>query len=130
MSAFTTVAPTFEAFLSRTKDDPALAPDWNGAVENARFIPRNFLLEERLDRTRVSSYAGELPASGPGSFIDWQAAHNEYLKKHVFRRPPATHDYRTVPKDNPNVCPETFRADSALLTFRGTDLDTYLIRLV
>ena len=98
--------------------------------QNARFIPRNFLIEERLDPSRAVSYAADLPAAGPVDFADWNRAHNEYLKHYVFVTAPAVHDYRVVALDNPVVCPETFRAASALLAFQGTDLDTFLVRLV
>lgn len=130
MSAFETMAPAFEAFLERAKTDRALAPGIGGVLHNTRFIADNFLIEERLDPSRVTSYANGLPTTGPSDFAKWNQVHNEYLKYHVFRRPPALHDYRVVARDNPVVCPETFRAPLALRTFQGTDLDTAFIRLV
>jgi len=129
MSAFTTV-PEFETFLIRVKDDHGLAPGCGGAPQNARFIPRNFLNEERLDPTRIASYVATLPAPGPRDFAEWDEAHKRYLKRHVFPAPPATHDYRTVPRNNPNVCPETFRMPGARPAFQTTDFDTILVRLV
>src|SRR5947209_6688524 len=128
MSAWTTV-PRFADFLAKAKDDHALNSRGSGAPQNAHFIPRNFLLEERLDASRVASYAAELSA-GPASFAEWDEAHKRYLERHVFVRPPAIHDYRRIERANPRVCPETFRAALALLAFQGTDFDTYLIRLV
>lgn len=130
MSVFETTSPLFEAFLARAKDDLALAPGSGGAFSNTRFIPRNFLNEERLDPSRLTSYATGFPTTGITDFAEWVWVHNLYLKRHVFVVPPATHDYRTVAPDNPNVCPETFRAPLALSTFQGTDFDTVLIRLV
>lgn len=130
MSAFATAAPAFEKFLASVKDDPALAPGSGGSLENTRFIPRNFLNEERLDPSRVATYAAELPSGGPGTFGEWITAHNNYLGRHVFLKPPALHDYRSVARNNPAVCPETFSAPLALVSFQGTDLDTNFIRLV
>jgi hypothetical protein len=130
MSAFTTIAPQFEAFLARAKDDLALAPGRGGAPTNTRFIPRNFLLEECLDPSRIVSYAAALSPDGPTDFAAWDAAHKVYLGDHVFVTPPALHDYRVVAQDSPGVCPETFRSSVALSAFQETDLDTALIRLV
>lgn len=130
MSAFSTAAPEFDKFLASVKDDPALAPGSGGSLENTRFIPRNFLLEERLDPSRALTYAAVLPLGGLGNFAEWTTAHNNYLDKHVFIKPPALHDYHSVARNNPAVCPETFRAPLALVTFQGTDFDTNLIRLV
>src|SRR3990172_3637572 len=106
MSAFGTMIPQFGAFLWRAKDDRALAPGRSGTPQNARFIPRNFLIEERLDPSRAASYAADLPAAGPVDFAEWNRAHNAYLKQRVFVTPPAAHDHRLVALDNPAVCPE------------------------
>src|ERR1700741_5202510 len=108
MSAFSTAAPEFEKFLASVKADPALAPGSGGSPENTRFIPRNFLIEERLDPLRIATYAVELPLGGRGTFVEWITAHNGYLEKHVFLKPPALHDYHSVARNNPAVCPETF----------------------
>lgn len=129
MSAFTT-APEFETFLIKASDDHALVSGRSGAPQNARFIPRNFLNEERLDPSRIASYGAALPPKGPRDFYEWESAHNEYLKAHVFPAPPAVHDYRVVPRHNPSVCPETFRMPSTMPTFQETDFDSYLVRLV
>jgi hypothetical protein len=56
MGVLATSAPEFESFLTRIKDDRGLGPVAGAAPQNARFIPRNFLLEERLEPDRVSSY--------------------------------------------------------------------------
>lgn len=130
MSVFETTAPQFETFLKSVKDHPALALGRGGTAQNTRFIPRNFLLEEHLDPSRVASYATQLPPAGPRDFTEWDSAHKGYLLRHVFRAPPAVHDYRFVPRDNPAVCPETFRAPLVLVTLQRTDLDTAFIRLV
>ena len=128
MSAFSTVAPGFETFLATAKDAPALAPGRAGDPRNTRFIPRNFLIEERIDAGRAAHYAAAIRSGGPASFDEWNAAHNAYLDHHVFRKPPATHDYHAVDTDDPAVCPETFRSTLALTAFQGTDLDTDFIR--
>jgi hypothetical protein len=130
MSIFAATAPAFEAFLASVKDDHALAPGCGGAQQNARFIPRNFLNEERLDASRVASYAAQLPPAGPKDFAEWNHAHNKYLTNHIFIPSPGVHDYRSVARNNPVVCPETFRVPLALNTFQDTDFDTYLIRVV
>lgn len=130
MSAFRTIMPGFDAYLTAAKDDFALVSVGLGAPQNVRFIPRNFLIEEQLESSRVGSYADHLPVPGPANFVEWNKAHNEYLRRYVFIPSTPLHDYRVVPLDNPNVCPETFRAASALRAFQETDLDTYLIRLV
>ncbi|MCY2990160.1 MAG: hypothetical protein NTY19_20140 [Planctomycetota bacterium] len=129
MSAFSTTAPDFESFLASAKDNPALVPGSGSVPANSRFIPRNFLIEERLDPVRVASYAA-LPAAGLTTFVDWNKAHNDYVDRQVFVKPPAGHDHHAVATDNPSVCPETFRAPLALSTFSDTDFDTYLIRMV
>ena len=107
-----------------------MAPGRHGMPQNARFIPRNFLIEERLEPSRVANYSEYLQNPAPVNFAEWNKAHNEYLKRFVFVTPPAVHDYRVVPSDNSAVCPEPFRVALALLAFQGADLDTYLIRMV
>ncbi len=113
------------------KDDPSLVPP-NGRTDprNTRFVPRNFLIDERIDSGRADNYAAALPPGGPASFSQWNEAHNHYLDGRVFMKPPATHDYHSVSTDDPVVCPETFRAPLALKAFEGTDLDTEFIRVV
>jgi hypothetical protein len=121
VSLFSKLAPSFHALLTGLKDDAAL--------RNARFIARNFLLEERIDPLRLDSYVEELRKNEPTDLAEWNRQHCYYLRK-VFVTPPGTHDYRSVTKSNAATCPQTFRGEVALLTFRGTDLDTELIRLV
>src|SRR5205807_2051892 len=121
VSIFSTAAPQFHALLTGLKD--------NRALGNARFIARNFLLEERIDPLRLDSYVNDLRKNWPTNFGEWNRQHHGYLKK-VFVTPAATHDYHSVPKSDPDTCPETFRGELALLTFQATDLDTELIRLV
>jgi hypothetical protein len=131
MSAFSTASPRFEAFLATAKDALALGPS-NGRTDarNTRFVPRNFLIDERIDAGRAASYAAALPPAEPISFSRWNESHNAYLDGRVFKKPPATHDYHSVSMDDPAVCPETFRAPLALTAFEGTDLDTNFIRIV
>ena len=116
--------------MAAAKDDAALAPGRAGDPRNTRFIPRNFLSDERIDSSRAGQYALALPPGRPGSFDDWNAAHNFYLAGRVFLPPPASHDYHAVPADNPRACPETFRSRLALTAFEATDLDTDFIRMV
>jgi hypothetical protein len=130
MGVLATSAPEFESFLTRIKDDRGLGPVAGAAPQNARFIPRNFLLEERLEPDRVSSYGSFLPPGGPPGFHEWYTAHNQYLTERVFVRPAALHDYRLVDPSDPATCPETFRPGRALIPFSGTDLDVHLIRMV
>ena len=130
MSAFATVAPGFEALLATAKDNNALAPGRAGDPRNTRFVPRNFLIEERIDSARAAQYASALPPGRPASFGDWNAAHNAYLDGRIFVKPPASHDYHAVATDDPGVCPDTFRSPLALAAFEGTDLDTDFIRMV
>ena len=115
--------------MATAKDAPALAPGRAGDPRNTRFIPRNFLIEERIDAGRASNYAAAFLPGEPLSFDAWNEAHNRYLKR-VFVTPPADDDYYAVATDDPLVCPETFRAPLALTAFEGTDLDTYFIRVV
>lgn len=129
MSAFAHTAPDFEAFLDRIKNGPFSSGGSGGVLENIRFIPRNFLIEERIDASRVTTYCSMMPAA-LSDFSEWVAAHNLYLDRHVFVKPPATHDYRYVDQSDFDACPETFRVPLALTTFSGTDLDTALLRLV
>ena len=130
MSAFATVAPSFEAFLATAKDDAALAPGRAGDPRNTRFVPRNFLIEERTDSARAAQYTSALPPGGPALFDDWNAAHNAYLEGRIFVKPPASHDYHAVATDDPGVCPDTFRSPLALAAFQGTDFDIDFIRMV
>lgn len=130
MSEFENATPQFDAFLKRAKDDSTLDGRRNGAPPNTRFIPRSFLLEEHLDPSRVASYATFLPNDGAVSFDEWNTAHNEYLNRLIFCKPPGTHDYRYIEPDNPDICPETFRGRLALIPFQGTDLDTHFIRII
>ena len=130
MSAFSVPAPVFDAFLVSAKDSLALLPDWKGDPRNARFIPRNFLIEEHLDDARAASYAGKIPPAGPGAFTGWNESHNLNLKEKVFVTPTDVYGYASVSTEDPLVCPETFHNPVALVGFESTDLDTYLIRVV
>ena len=120
--------------MATAKDAPTLAPGRAGDPRNTSFIPRNFLIEERIDTIRAAHYAAAIPSGGPSLldewFDEWNAAHNAYLAGNVFCTPPASHDYQAVATDDPAVCPETFRSTLALTAFRGTDLDTHFIRVV
>ena len=127
---FSIAVPSLEAFLTTAKDAPALAPDKGGDPRNTRFIPRNFLLEERIDSGRATRYATAIPSGEPTSFDEWNAAHNAYLDGQVFIKPPGSHDHRAVATDDPAVCPDTFRSPLALTAFQGTDLDTDFIRVM
>ena len=120
----------FEVFLKNAKDDTLLGAGRGGTAKNTCFIPRNFLIEERLEASRADSYADYLPSTGPGNFAEWNTAHNAYVSRNVFLSPPATHDYRVVERDDHDVCPETFRAPLALSAFQETDFDTKLIRMI
>ncbi len=126
MSAFNPDAPLFEAFL-KGMSNPSSS---NGAQQNLHFIARNFLLEERLDPMRVASYEAQLGGAAPTDFAAWDVSHTRYLKEHVFLRPPGVHDFRIVDRNNPKLCPESFRAPRGLLSLRGTDLTTPLLRVV
>lgn len=128
MSAFS-AAPQFEAFLKNAANAPALAPTAGEDPANTRFIPRNFLIDERIDPARAANYAGSLPAAGPVSFADWTAAHSQYIDERVFIKLPAGHDHQSIATDDPSVCPETFRAPLALRAFGDTDLDVHFIRM-
>lgn len=114
----------------RIKDDSALAAGRNGAPQNARFIPRNFLIEEHLDGSRANTYAASFPNAGPMDFAEWNIAHNQYLEEHIFTKPTATHNYHLVPQDDAGACSETFRSGPALIPFQRTDFDTYFIRVI
>lgn len=129
MSAFSTALPVFEAFLATAKDAPALAPGRAGDPRNTRFIPRNFLIEERIDADRAYNYAAAFLPDLPISFDAWNAAHNRYLER-VFVKPPAGDNYHAIAINDPLVCPDTFRTPLALPAFEGTDLDTFFIRMV
>jgi hypothetical protein len=130
VSAFAIAAPGLEAFLAIAKDDPALGAGRPGDPRNTRFIPRNFLIEERIYSARAAQYAAALPPGGVASFGDWNAAHNSYLSSRIFIAPPASHDYHRVAIDDPGACPDTFRSPLALTAFQGTDLDTDFVRMV
>lgn len=130
MPAFATVALGFESFLATAKDAAALAPGRAGDPRNTRFIPRNFLIDERIDSARAAQYASALPPGGPALFDEWNAAHNAYVEGHIFVKPPGSHDYHAVATDDPGVCADTFRSPLALTAFQGTDLDTDFIRMV
>lgn len=132
MSAFSPSAPALDAFFQSIKDAPALAPRRGGDPRNARFIPRNFLIDERIDAGRAANYSGAFSSPGPTSFDEWNEAHNIYLASHVFRPPSATYDphHNAVNTSDPAVCPETFRSPVALRAFQGTDLDTDFIRVM
>jgi len=129
MAIFGTVMPNFESFLAQAKDGLRLTSAASTA-QDTRFIARNFLIEERVDASRIPTYKAELETVGPADFLEWNGVHNAYLTQYVFIRPPAGHDYRYVAPDDPVVCPETFRGAVALYPFQGTDLDVDFIRLV
>jgi hypothetical protein len=130
VSVFSTIVPEFEAFLDNAKNDVGLVPGGAEDPRNTRFIPRNFLIDERIDEGRATNYAAALPSAGPASFAQWNAAHNRYLDERVFKKPIGVHNYHSIDMDDEAVCPETFRAPLALTAFQGTDLDTDFIRMM
>lgn len=130
MSIFSVVAPKFEAFLETSKNSSAIVPGRVGDPQNTRFIPRNFLIEERIDSERAGHYAATLPSYTISTFEKWNEAHNRYLSERILITPPAIHDYRSVNTEDITVCPDTFRSSLSLSAFQGTDLDTDLIRIV
>ncbi len=130
MSAFATNLPAFETFLRKAKDNPSLEMAPGRSMSNMRFIPRNFLNEERLDPLRIATYAATITTSGPVSFREWSERHNLYLLKHVFCTPRSGHDFRFIPRNDPTVCPETFIAPLATAALETTDFDTFLVRVV
>src|SRR5258707_4234460 len=106
MSLSSTASPLFESFVITAKDDSRLTLGGSGdpsngsdGPNNTRFVPRNFLLEERLDASRVDSYASSLPALALSDFPTWNTVHNTYLMKHVFLPSPALHDFRFLSTD-------------------------------
>lgn len=127
MSIFDGTAPLFGAFLKFAKDASSAT---GGVPDNARFIARNFLNEERLEASRAASYAAYVEGAAPLDLGRWDRAHTRYLEEHIFVTPPPTHDYSSVELEDPDVCPETFRSTLALTAFKDTDFDTALIRVV
>lgn len=130
VGALDTALPHLVAFLRTAKDRRDLASNPLGESANARFIPRNFLLDERMDPERLPGYAGALGPRAVWSLPDWDAAHKHYLDQFVFVKPLAGDDLGSLRLDNPRTCPETFRSAPALATFQSTDRQTHLLRLV
>ena len=130
MNSFAKTAPDFAAFLEAAKDNADLGNRGSGSPTNARFIPRNFLLDERIADDRLASYASFLNGITDWNLEAWDAAHKDYLKRFVFVTPSAEHDPRFVATDDPRNCPETFRSASALQTFQTADRQTHFIRVV
>src|SRR5689334_7050496 len=112
MSAFDSDSQ-FEEFLKRMKEPQAGA---TGPEQYAHFIARNFLLEERLDPLRRANYLAQLAGGAPANIDEWHGTHTDYLRDHVFLTPHKAHDYRIVDRNDLDVCPETFRAPTALIS--------------
>ena len=130
MADFSVNSLAFQTYLINAAADGSLTPDRHGSRENGRYIPRNFLLDERLEASRLQSYGGFLPAAGPTTFTEWDTAHKRYLETCVFATPPPTSDMSLLDVSDPAACPETFRAASGLVELEAVDLNTYLIRMV
>lgn len=130
MSAFSPAAPDFVSFLALAKDASSLNPHGAGNPRNLRFIPRNFLIDERLDPARIAQYASVFPAGEPASFEAWNNAHNVYLGQHVFKKPPPGHNVRVVATSDESACPNTFRCALSARAYEGTDLDTHFVRMI
>jgi hypothetical protein len=130
MNLFAKTVPAFAAFLETAKDNADLGNKGGGSPTNARFIPRNFLLDERIADDRLKSYIPFLNGIADWNLELWDAAHKNYLKRFVFVTPSAEHDPRFVAIDEPRNCPETFRSTSALQTFQTADRQTHFIRIV
>lgn len=129
VSRFGRSIPHLALFLEDAKDRIDLVRGVADGSDNARFVVRNFLLDERLDDARLASYARFVEPSTPLDFEAWDSAHKRYLRNCVFVTPSADHDLRFATMDRPDICPETFR-HSASQEFQATDRQIHLLRLV
>ena len=127
---FSPSTSAFGTFLDQSKNLDDLDPRGDGDARNTKFVPRNFLIEERIDSERAANYSAVIPSSGTISFSEWNRSHNRYLEERVFLKPPAGYDHRSVFTDDATVCPDTFRGQLGINAFAGADLDLDLIRMI
>ena len=111
-------------------DDFLVSAGQNASMGNARFVARNFLLDQGVDPTRQGSYRAAGVMVRHADFSAWEDRHvNAYLVAQVWLekldRAPGVIDQNDHAK-----CPETFRLPAAFQLFGPADDRLDLIRVV
>ncbi len=70
------------------------------ARSNFRFVPRNFLLDERVNPTREEAYRRSVALRDLVSEGAWRGAHEEYLSARVFIKSGAPETFTTANRGN------------------------------
>src|SRR4051812_39257372 len=73
-----------------------------------RFVPRNFVIDERIADEHADSYSGTGAAAGHADLDRWHAAHVDYLRQRVWL-PPRRGRIKTVARNDADRCPDAFR---------------------
>ena len=131
MNAFESISPNHASLWRSWKDDLHLGTAIAGTTTNRRFIPRNFLLDERVTNTRVQSYAATTKVHAGMTFHEWQGEHGRYLLHRVYPTPAAPgYDPFIIHPDDHAFCPETFQDERSLTSLSAADPKTFLIRII
>lgn len=95
---------------------------------DARFVGRNFRLDERIPLSRITSYA-EVATANCTDFNEWNEAHVDYLASELWlEQPPAGLPRRVFPDDSMNT-PESFRSPEPMISLSNTDPSVELVRV-
>jgi len=101
----------------------------DGALEDDRFIARNFRLDERLPEARTASYAAEV-LSAASDFSSWARRHAEYVEDRIQRPTPPSGPPAALDPDDPHTCPETFASHALAAKTQLVELGLSLVRVV
>ncbi|MGN6663485.1 MAG: hypothetical protein ACTHK6_04670 [Solirubrobacterales bacterium] len=109
-----------ESFLESLSDDVALDDD--------RFVARNFRLDENMPEGRTKSYCEAVfPAA---DFRGWQRKHAVFVKDRLVRIGTATGPPAVLDRSDPERCPETFGEEMIPISAVPIALDLSLVRVV
>jgi hypothetical protein len=111
---------THEAFLRILSED--------GSLNDDRFVPRNFRLDEIMSDRRAAAYARDvLPAA---DFFDWQGKHAQFCEDHLVCTAGTDGPPDALDPTDPAICPATFAGNAVASRFGTTDLKLSLVRIV
>ncbi len=89
---------------------------------NARFVARNFLLDEGLPAERIAGYNELAGTAAVDAHKQWKNGHETYLTERIDLPRPIEHPFHFDAHTLVN-CPETFGPGCAISNFGGTDPD-------
>jgi hypothetical protein len=95
---------------------------------DARFVGRNFKLDERLPQERVATY-GDVAESSLSDLREWYVAHGDYCAAALQIEQPPGGLPRDINPEDAGTCAESFRFDGASESVGRIDPSVDLVRV-